>query len=82
MKKSKKLKYIITRGPLIGVFLLLFMHAYRMLIVTKLSVSEYLPSITTKELLFEGIAMLLSGFVLAFYVRRQIDNLKKAKGEE
>lgn len=81
MKKSKTLKYIISRGPLIGVFLLVFMHAYRMLIVSELSVSEYLSSITTKELLFEGIAMLLSGFVLAYYVRRQIDNLKKAKGE-
>ncbi|MDA3910998.1 MAG: hypothetical protein PF448_06555 [Bacteroidales bacterium] len=82
MKKSEKLYFILTRGFLIGMFLFLFFHMYRILIVTELSVSEYFSEMKTKELLLEGIAMLVSGFILGFYVRRQMDNLKKAKGEE
>ncbi len=82
MKQSKKLRFIFTRGFLIGIFLFLFFHLYRMLIVTELSFSEYILEINTKELLLEGIAILVSGFILGFYVRRQMDNLKKAKGED
>jgi len=81
MKKTKKLYFVLTRGFLIGIFLFVFFHMYRILIVTELSISEYFTEIKTKELLFEGIAMLISGFILGFYVKRQIDNLKKAKGE-
>ncbi|MEA1873507.1 MAG: hypothetical protein U9N51_03630 [Bacteroidota bacterium] len=82
MKKSKKLTFILTRGFLIGISLFLFFHMYRILIVTELSISKYFSEIQTKELLLEGIAMIVSGFILGFYVRRQMDNLKKAKEEE
>ncbi len=79
MKNQSKLKFIVKTGILIGISLMLFFHMYRILLVTELSITEYFKQLETKDLLLESATMLFSGFFLAFYVRKQIDNLKKAK---
>ena len=79
MKKQSKLKFILKMGLLIGISLMVFFHMYRILLVTDLSITEYFKQLETKDLLLESATMLFSGFFLAFYVRKQMDNLKKAK---
>ena len=80
--KKNKITFSITRGLVIGAALFLFFHMYRILLVTDLSLKEYLASLEKNDVLLEAAVMLLSGIILGFYVRKQIDNLKKAREKQ
>lgn len=77
--KKDKIKFSLTRGLAIGAGLFIFFHMYRILLVTELSLKEYFASLEPRDVMLEAGAMLISGIFLGFYVRKQMDNLKKAR---
>jgi hypothetical protein len=79
MKQTNPVIFIITRGIVIGVFLFFILHLYRLFMADEIALNSYLSNLEQKAVLLEGISMIFSGFFLAYYIRRQINNLKNHK---
>lgn len=79
MKNTKKFKYILTRGILWGVILFLFFHAYSILAADKLSLKDYFSNLEPRDIISQLVSMIISGLILAWFIKRQIDNIKDHK---